>query len=355
MTADLSGVLHVLDGRNGHDLPGWPQPVQVTAGQTVAVESSPTVADLDHNGHKEIIVGAGTVDIGGQQGGVVAFNANGSVRWRIQTMTVAGESGVRGHAGGRRRERRRLPRRRVRQLRPSHLRGQPVRPRAARLPDGQRSTPSGTRPRSTTRGTSGAWTSSSAATRARAVRAASRTWSGIMRAIRVTAFGSAGPVVALPAPDLPVEPGDRQHRRQRPHGRSWSEPEPGRRGMRSRRTRLNAFHLDNGADGRGLARGAQRPDLRLAGDRRRERRSNERRGGDRVRDVQRRSGVGIHRSRRRALERRRRGGNAHRDPRRRRSSSTSTATASTTSPSVRPARSTSCAAATARRSTSRSK
>ena len=29
VTADLSGMLHVLDGRNGRDLPGWPQPVQV--------------------------------------------------------------------------------------------------------------------------------------------------------------------------------------------------------------------------------------------------------------------------------------------------------------------------------------
>ena len=94
VTADLSGMLHVLDGRTGRDLPGWPQPVQVVPGQTVAVESSPTVADLDNNGRKEIIVGAGTIDISGQQGGVVAFNANGSVRWRIRTGTVAGESGV---------------------------------------------------------------------------------------------------------------------------------------------------------------------------------------------------------------------------------------------------------------------
>ena len=84
VTADLSGMLHVLDGRTGRDLPGWPQPVQVIPGQTVAVESSPTVADLDNNGHKEIIVGAGTIDIPGQQGGVVAFNANGTVRWRIK-------------------------------------------------------------------------------------------------------------------------------------------------------------------------------------------------------------------------------------------------------------------------------
>ncbi|HUI47271.1 MAG TPA: VCBS repeat-containing protein, partial [Acidimicrobiia bacterium] len=94
VTADLSGYVHVLDGRTGQDLPGWPQPVQPRAGSTAAVESSPTVADLDRNGREEIIVGAGSVDIGGQQGGVVAFNANGTVRFRIQTQTIAGQNGV---------------------------------------------------------------------------------------------------------------------------------------------------------------------------------------------------------------------------------------------------------------------
>jgi hypothetical protein len=96
VTADLSGVVHVVDGRNGHELPGWPQLVQPTAGNTAAVESSPTVADLDHNGRREIIVGAGSLEVPGQQGGVVAFNANGSVRFRFQTMTAAGESAVQG-------------------------------------------------------------------------------------------------------------------------------------------------------------------------------------------------------------------------------------------------------------------
>jgi hypothetical protein len=94
VTADLSGMLHVLDGHTGRDLPGWPQPIQIVPGQNVASESSPTVADLDHNGRMEIIIGAGSIDVPGQQGGVEAFNANGSVRWRIKTMTVAGQNGV---------------------------------------------------------------------------------------------------------------------------------------------------------------------------------------------------------------------------------------------------------------------
>ncbi|MGO9875528.1 MAG: FG-GAP repeat domain-containing protein [Acidimicrobiia bacterium] len=94
VTSDLSGMLHVLDGRTGRDLPGWPQPIQIIPGQTVASESSPTVDDLDNNGRMTIIVGAGSLNVPGQQGGVEAFNANGTVRWRIQTQTVAGESGV---------------------------------------------------------------------------------------------------------------------------------------------------------------------------------------------------------------------------------------------------------------------
>ena len=94
VTSDLSGVLHVLDGRSGKDLPGWPQPIQIVPGQTVASESSPTVADLDKNGRKEIIVGAGSLNVSGQQGGVEAFNANGTARWRIRTQTVEGQSGV---------------------------------------------------------------------------------------------------------------------------------------------------------------------------------------------------------------------------------------------------------------------
>jgi outer membrane protein assembly factor BamB len=94
VTADLSGWVHVLDGRNGNDLRGWPRAVQVNPGQTVAVESTPTVADLDGDGRKEIIVGAGSLERRGQQGGVVVFRGNGTVRWRVRTMTVENQSGV---------------------------------------------------------------------------------------------------------------------------------------------------------------------------------------------------------------------------------------------------------------------
>ena len=171
VTSDLSGMLHVLDGRSGRDLPGWPQPIQIIPGQTVASESSPTVADLDKNGRKEIIVGAGSLNVAGQQGGVEAFNANGTARWRIRTQTVDGPERRGRHTGGRRRERRRLSRRRVRELGPRHLRGQPVRAGAARLPVQQSRHDLGLARARTTRRTSAGWTSSSAATRAPAVRA----------------------------------------------------------------------------------------------------------------------------------------------------------------------------------------
>jgi hypothetical protein len=92
VSADLSGWLHVLDGRTGQELAGWPQPVQPRPGWTTAVDSSPTVADLDNNGHKEIIIGAGSLSVcaasGNQPGGVVAFNANGTVRWRHESMDI---------------------------------------------------------------------------------------------------------------------------------------------------------------------------------------------------------------------------------------------------------------------------
>ncbi|MGH9153533.1 MAG: FG-GAP repeat domain-containing protein, partial [Acidimicrobiales bacterium] len=82
----LNGLLYVLDGRSGAALPGWPQPVQPRAGRTAAVESSPTVADLDNDGTVEIIVGAGSVEqtTVGQPGGLVVFNRDGSVRWRME-------------------------------------------------------------------------------------------------------------------------------------------------------------------------------------------------------------------------------------------------------------------------------
>ena len=170
VTSDLSGICTCSAVAPAATFPGWPQPIQIVPGQTVASESSPTVADLDKNGHKEIIVGAGSLDVGGQQGGVEAFNANGTPRWRIKTQTVEGESGVPGTPA----------------VGDVNGDGHPdvvfgswdhgiyaVNRSGHRSRDSRTtaSTRSGTPPRSTTRATPGRWTSSSAATRAPAVRA----------------------------------------------------------------------------------------------------------------------------------------------------------------------------------------
>ena len=65
VTADLSGMLHVLDGRTGRDLPGWPQPIQsfpARRSRRSRARPSPTSTTT---ASKEIIVGAGSIDVPG--------------------------------------------------------------------------------------------------------------------------------------------------------------------------------------------------------------------------------------------------------------------------------------------------
>ena len=96
------GWVHVRRA-NGSELPGWPQPAVVEGGAT-AIDSSPTVADLDNNGKKEIIVAVGSTWVANQHGGLVVFNANGSVRWRYKSFDMgnqwAGPPGPDGWADG---------------------------------------------------------------------------------------------------------------------------------------------------------------------------------------------------------------------------------------------------------------
>ncbi len=87
-----SGYLYVVDAANGRSLPGWPEPVQLGPGTPSAIESSPTVAYLDGAGKPpSIIVGAGSTYVANQQGGLVAFNADGSVRFTFKTQDVYNE------------------------------------------------------------------------------------------------------------------------------------------------------------------------------------------------------------------------------------------------------------------------
>lgn len=87
-----SGYLYVVNARTGRNLPGWPRPVEIAPGVPTAVESSPTIAYLDGaDKPPTIIVGAGSTYVSDQQGGLVAFNANGTVRFRFVTEKIFNE------------------------------------------------------------------------------------------------------------------------------------------------------------------------------------------------------------------------------------------------------------------------
>ena len=84
----LDGKVHIAN-ENGASLPGWPRGViPVGSSTSVAIESSPTVADLDKDGKNEVIVGAGSLVKKNQHGGLVVFRRDGSVRCRVGTMDV---------------------------------------------------------------------------------------------------------------------------------------------------------------------------------------------------------------------------------------------------------------------------
>jgi hypothetical protein len=86
VTASHSGYVYVVNAATGKELPGWPQKVQITPGVGTAVDSTPAVAYLDGPGKPPtIIVGAGSLSVSNQQGGVEAFYANGAKRFVFHT------------------------------------------------------------------------------------------------------------------------------------------------------------------------------------------------------------------------------------------------------------------------------
>ncbi|HTX00392.1 MAG TPA: hypothetical protein VMD59_16545 [Acidimicrobiales bacterium] len=90
--ASENGYVYVVDAATGQLLPGWPQPVELGGTAPTAIESSPTVADLDGPGQPpSIIVGAGSSYVSGQNGGLVVFRASGRLRFVFRTQDVFNE------------------------------------------------------------------------------------------------------------------------------------------------------------------------------------------------------------------------------------------------------------------------
>ncbi|MGH9296915.1 MAG: PQQ-binding-like beta-propeller repeat protein, partial [Acidimicrobiales bacterium] len=84
--ASLSGWVYVVNARTGAELPGWPQPVTLVGTTRTAVDSSPAIAYLDGpNRPPSIVVGAGSLYVKDQNGGVMAWSAAGKVRFRFLT------------------------------------------------------------------------------------------------------------------------------------------------------------------------------------------------------------------------------------------------------------------------------
>jgi hypothetical protein len=93
----LTGYVYVMNAANGDELPGWPKPVDIVAGHPTAVDSSPAVAYLDGpTKPPTIIVGAGSLFVPNQEGGVEAFWASGAVRFIFHTKATFNEWGSAG-------------------------------------------------------------------------------------------------------------------------------------------------------------------------------------------------------------------------------------------------------------------
>ncbi len=86
-----NGYVYLVDGVTGKEMPGWPQRLAAGPGQSVAVESSPTIAWL--NGKKSpptIIVTSGSPWVTDTVGEVEAFTITGKRRWVFSLPGVRG-------------------------------------------------------------------------------------------------------------------------------------------------------------------------------------------------------------------------------------------------------------------------
>ena len=87
VVGDLTGQVHAVRA-DGRQLFGFPARVMVDGHTVTAVESTPTVVDLDRDGRKEIVVGAGSTWVRKQQGGLVILDHRGRTRCRYRTIDL---------------------------------------------------------------------------------------------------------------------------------------------------------------------------------------------------------------------------------------------------------------------------
>lgn len=86
--AGRAGYVYVKDGYSGNNLPGWPQalwgagPAQSRPSPS---DSAVSVADIDNDGQNELVASFVTdCSIPQVNGGVIAFERNGAVKWKFQ-------------------------------------------------------------------------------------------------------------------------------------------------------------------------------------------------------------------------------------------------------------------------------
>ncbi|HEX4491651.1 MAG TPA: FG-GAP-like repeat-containing protein [Acidimicrobiia bacterium] len=84
------GQVRVLNA-DGQALAGWPKPATINSTSATAIDSSPAVGDLDHDGKNEVVVGAGSLFQTNHNGGIVVYRSDGSVRCRFQTRDTFNE------------------------------------------------------------------------------------------------------------------------------------------------------------------------------------------------------------------------------------------------------------------------
>ncbi len=87
-----SGLVNVVNARTGEEMPGWPERADLVGNTATAIDSSPVIAYLDGpNREPSIVVGLGTLEERCQNGGVMAWNYNGRLRFRFLTRKTFSE------------------------------------------------------------------------------------------------------------------------------------------------------------------------------------------------------------------------------------------------------------------------